>query len=118
MYANSSLRHSIFNDNGMVAVTVMRVWMEIHDRTAFKVVWEEVQRLVLKLTRKRLKFKGLHKGGKIFGLNSDMEAAPLLGFADAFVATIDLEDVRSVVGADTQKLLPFVLRICYSHYNR
>ncbi|KAJ6629014.1 hypothetical protein B0H10DRAFT_2208940 [Mycena sp. CBHHK59/15] len=90
----------------------------IHDRAAFKAVWEEVQRLVLKLTRKRLKFKGLHKGGKILGLNSDMEAAPLLGFADAFVTTIDLEDVCSVVGTDAQKLLPFVLRVCYSHYNR
>ncbi|KAJ6583245.1 hypothetical protein B0H10DRAFT_1962244 [Mycena sp. CBHHK59/15] len=76
----------------MVAVTVMRVWMEIHDRAAFKAVWEEVQCLFFKLTRKRLKFKGLHKGGKILGLNSDMEAAPLLGFADAFVAMIDLED--------------------------
>ncbi|KAJ6615707.1 hypothetical protein B0H10DRAFT_2255264 [Mycena sp. CBHHK59/15] len=85
-----------FHANVMVAVTVMRVWMEIHDRAAFKAVWEEVQRLVLKLTRKRLKFKGLHKGGKILGLNSDMEAAPLLGFADAFVATIDLEDVRGI----------------------
>ncbi|KAJ6541314.1 hypothetical protein B0H10DRAFT_2244909 [Mycena sp. CBHHK59/15] len=88
---------NIFEINGWLvgineSVTVMRVWMEIHDRAAFKAVWEEVQRLVLKLTRKRLKFKGLHKGGKILGLNSDMEAAPLLGFADAFVATIDLED--------------------------
>ncbi|KAJ7336781.1 hypothetical protein DFH08DRAFT_939121 [Mycena albidolilacea] len=27
----------------------------------------------------------------------DMEAAPLLRFADAFVGTVDLEDVRSVV---------------------
>jgi hypothetical protein len=27
-----------------------------------------------------------------------MEAAPLLGFADTFGGTVDLEDVRSVVG--------------------
>lgn len=96
----------------------MRVWMEIHDRKAYKTVWEEVQRLVLKLTRKPLKFKGLHKGGKILGLNSDMEAAPLLGFADAFVPTVDLENVRSVVLDDPQELLSFTLRLCYSHYNR
>ncbi|KAJ7263387.1 hypothetical protein C8J57DRAFT_1512889 [Mycena rebaudengoi] len=103
----------IFEINGWLvgineSVTVMRIWMEIHDRKAYKTVWEEVQRLVLKLTRKKLKFKGLHKGGKILGLNSDMEAPPLLGFADAFVGTIDLED----------ELLSFVLRICYSHFNR
>ncbi|KAJ7465620.1 hypothetical protein FB451DRAFT_1487168 [Mycena latifolia] len=103
----------IFEINGWLvginkSVTVMRVWMELHDRKAYKTVWEEIQRLVLKLTRKQLKFKGLHKGGKILGLNSDMEAAPLLGFADAFVGTVDLEE----------EVLSFVLRICYSHYNR
>ncbi|KAJ7789731.1 hypothetical protein B0H14DRAFT_3572999 [Mycena olivaceomarginata] len=100
------------------AVTVMRVWMEVHDRAAYKTVWEEIQRLVLKLTKKQLKFKGLHKGGKILGLNSDMEAAPLLGFADACGATVDLEHVRPAVLADPQALLSFVLRICYSHFNR
>jgi hypothetical protein len=42
----------------------------------------------------------VHKGGKILGLNADMEAAPLLGFADAFVAAVDLEPVRAVVLAD------------------
>jgi hypothetical protein len=30
-----------------------------------------------------------------------MEAAPLLGFADTFVGTVDLEDVRSVEGRIT-----------------
>ncbi|KAJ7734154.1 hypothetical protein DFH07DRAFT_967699 [Mycena maculata] len=113
----------IFEVNGWLvaineAVTVMRLWMEVHDRAAYKTVWEEIQRLVLKLTKKQLKFKGLHKGGKILGLNSDMEAAPLLGFGDAFVATVDLEDVRSVVTGDSQELLSFVLRLCYSHLNR
>ncbi|KAJ7796708.1 hypothetical protein B0H14DRAFT_3157834 [Mycena olivaceomarginata] len=113
----------IFEINGWLvaineAVTVMRVWMEVHDRAAYKTVWEEIQRLVLKLTKKQLRFKGLHKGGKILGLNSDMEAAPLLGFGDAFVSTVDIEDVRSAVAGDSQELLSFVLRICYSHLNR
>ncbi|KAJ6536505.1 hypothetical protein B0H10DRAFT_2246340 [Mycena sp. CBHHK59/15] len=109
--------HSSLSRDGkriIFAVTVMRVWMELHDRRAYKTVWEEVQRIVLKLTRKQLKFKGLHKGGEILGLNSDMEAAPLLGFADAFVGTVDLEEVRSAVISDPQELLSFVLRICYS----
>ncbi|KAF7362834.1 hypothetical protein MVEN_00633200 [Mycena venus] len=47
-----------------------------------------------------------------------MEAALLLGFGDAFVTTVDLEDVRSTVAGDSQELLSFVLRICYSHFNR
>ncbi|KAJ7906749.1 hypothetical protein B0H13DRAFT_2333189 [Mycena leptocephala] len=85
----------IFDINGWLvaineSVTVMRVWMEVHDRAAYKT--------------KQLKFKGLHKGGKILGLNFDMEAAPLLGFADALVATVDIEQVRSAVSADPQAL--------------
>ncbi|KAJ7732028.1 hypothetical protein B0H16DRAFT_1770721 [Mycena metata] len=113
----------IFEINGWMmsvqeAVTVMRVWMEVHDRAAYKAVWEEVQRLVLKFTKKPLKFKGLHKGGKILGVNSDMEAAPLLGLADALVPTVDIEPVRAVVLNDPQELLSFILRICYSHINR
>ncbi|KAJ7864626.1 hypothetical protein B0H14DRAFT_2574341 [Mycena olivaceomarginata] len=56
----------------------MRIWMEIlveiHDRKAYKSVWEEVQRPVLELTRKPLKLKGLHKG-------------------DTFVSTINIEDL-------------------------
>ncbi|KAJ7855719.1 hypothetical protein B0H14DRAFT_3645262 [Mycena olivaceomarginata] len=106
-----------FNADTIVAVTVMRIWMEIHDRKAYKTVWEEVQRLVLKLG-KISSSRGFTRGGEILGLNSDMEAAPLLRFADAFVGTVDLEDLHSVVGSDPQKLLSFVLRICYSHFNR
>ncbi|KAJ7082753.1 hypothetical protein B0H15DRAFT_932659 [Mycena belliarum] len=103
----------IFEINGWLAgikesITVLRVWMEVHDRAAYKAVWEEILRLVLKLTRKQLKFKGLHKGGKVLGLNSDMEAAPLLGLADAFAPTVDIES----------HLLLYILRLCYTHYNR
>ncbi|KAJ7071887.1 hypothetical protein B0H15DRAFT_965755 [Mycena belliarum] len=92
----------IFEINGWLAgikesITVLRVWMEVHDRAAYKAVWEEILRLVLKLTRKQLKFKGLHKGGKVLGLNSDMEAAPLLGLADAFAPTVDIESVRTAI---------------------
>ncbi|KAJ7663770.1 hypothetical protein DFH06DRAFT_1393433 [Mycena polygramma] len=113
----------IFEINGWLvaineSVTVMRVWMEIHDRDAYRAVWQEVQRLVVKHTRKKLKFIGLHKGGKILGLNADMEAAPLLGFADALVDTVDLDEVRAVVITDAVMLLLFVLRLCYTHYDR
>ncbi|KAJ6518377.1 hypothetical protein DFH09DRAFT_1098563 [Mycena vulgaris] len=87
--------HSSMSRDGkriIFAVTVMRVWMEVHDRKAYKSVWDEVQRLVLKLTGKPLKFVGLHRGGRVLGLNPDMEAAPLLGLTDSFAPTVDLED--------------------------
>ncbi|KAJ7658241.1 hypothetical protein DFH06DRAFT_1196427 [Mycena polygramma] len=114
----------IFEINGWLvaineSVTVMRVWMEVHDRQAYKTTWEEIQRLVLKLTGKPLKFKGLHKAGKILGVNADLEAAPLLGFSDALAPTIDREDVRAVVGTDSQLVLPFgVIELTLSDSDR
>ncbi|KAJ6541306.1 hypothetical protein B0H10DRAFT_2392116 [Mycena sp. CBHHK59/15] len=81
----------------VAAVTLGRVWMEAHDRTIFKQVWEELRRLVTVLTGRPLLFKGLHVRGTILGLNADMEVAPLLGFADAFLPTIDREELRGVV---------------------
>ncbi|KAJ7731653.1 hypothetical protein B0H16DRAFT_1772774 [Mycena metata] len=65
------------------ALTVMRVWMEVHNEPSFKLAWTEIFRLVLLLTGQPLHFKRVHRGGKILGLLSDMEAAPLLGFASA-----------------------------------
>lgn len=91
--------------------------MEAHDRTIFKQVWEELRRLVTVLTGRPLLFKGLHVRGTILGLNADMEVAPLLGFADAFLPTIDREELRGVV-TDAGTLLLFVLRLCYTHIFR
>jgi hypothetical protein len=91
--------------------------MEAHDRTIFKQVWEELRRLVTVLTGRPLLFKGLHVRGTILGLNADMEVAPLLGFAEAFLPTIDREELRGVV-TDAGTLLPLVLRLCYTHIFR
>ncbi|KAJ7732229.1 hypothetical protein DFH07DRAFT_781006 [Mycena maculata] len=99
------------------AVSLGRVWMEAHDRTIFKQVWEELRRLMTVLTGRPLLFKGLHVRGTILGLNADMEVAPLLGFADAFLPTIDREELRGVV-TDAGTLLLFVLRLCYTHIFR
>ncbi|KAJ7841790.1 hypothetical protein B0H14DRAFT_2586681 [Mycena olivaceomarginata] len=99
------------------AVTLGRVWMETHDRTIFKQVWEELRRLVTVLTGRPLRFKGLHVHGTILGLNADMEVAPLLGFAEAILPNIDREELRGVV-TDAGTLLPFVLRLCYTHIFR
>jgi hypothetical protein len=46
-----------------------------------------------------------------------MEVAPLLGFADAFLPTIDSDELRGVV-TDAGTLLLFVLRLCYTHIFR
>ncbi|KAF7318584.1 hypothetical protein HMN09_00368900 [Mycena chlorophos] len=95
--------------------TLGRAWMEIHTRHAFRHLWQELQRVVLRLTGKALTFRGLHGRG-LLGLNSDMEAAPLLGFGDAFLATVDATIGAGIAGSDD--VLSRVLRICHTHLQR
>ncbi|KAJ7193693.1 hypothetical protein GGX14DRAFT_701070 [Mycena pura] len=98
------------------AITPMRVWMEVHDRAAFKLVWSEVFRLVSVLTDCPLRFKRLHYGGTMLGINTDMEAAPILAFGDAAWETMS-EDRRRKVG-DTAAVPLYTTRVCDVHYNR
>ncbi|KAJ7793384.1 hypothetical protein B0H14DRAFT_2622951 [Mycena olivaceomarginata] len=58
--------------------------------------------------------RGLHVRGTILGLNADMEVAPLLGLADAFLPIIDRDELFGVV-TEAGTLLLFVLRLCYTH---
>ena len=50
-----------------------------------------------RLTNQRLGFVSLHRGGTLLGINADMEAAPLLGMADALLPTIDIPSVAEQV---------------------
>ncbi|KAJ7049792.1 hypothetical protein C8F01DRAFT_1264833 [Mycena amicta] len=70
-----------------------------------------ILRLITTLTSQRLRFKNLHPGGTMLGLLSDMEAAPLLGFADAVWDT--LTPARQAEIETPISLLPYVLRICH-----
>ena len=97
-------------------LTVLRFWMESHDRLTFKDVWVEILRLISTLTSHRLRFKNLHPGGTLLGLLSDMEAAPLLGFADAVWDT--LTATRQAEIGTPIAMLSYVPRICHVHFDR
>jgi hypothetical protein len=85
-----------------------REWIEVRLAVFFILV------LVTVLTGRPLLFKGLHVRGTILGLNADMEVAPLLGLADAFLPIIDRDELFGVV-TEAGTLLLFVLRLCYTH---
>jgi hypothetical protein len=97
-------------------LTVLRFWMESHGRLTFKDVWVEILRLISTLTSHRLRFKNFHPGGTLLGLLSDMEAAPLLGFADAVWDT--LTAARQAEIGTPIVMLSYVLRICHVHFDR
>ncbi|KAJ7737995.1 hypothetical protein B0H16DRAFT_1762096 [Mycena metata] len=92
-------------------LTLGRVWIKFHDHRSFQLVWEELLSLVKRLTNQRLGFKALHRSGTLLGFNADMEAAPLLGMADALLSTIDLKSVAEEVGGDPISLLKLITRI-------
>lgn len=98
-------------------MTLGRVWMKLHDRRSFQFVWEELLSLVRRLTSLKLGFVSLHRGGTLLGINADMEAAPLLGLADALLPTIDIPSVAEEV-KDAVGLLKRNVRVCYSHLKR
>ncbi|KAJ7909723.1 hypothetical protein B0H13DRAFT_1877422 [Mycena leptocephala] len=56
-------------------------------------------------------------GGTLLGVNADMEAAPLLGMADALLPTIDIPSVAEKV-KDPIGVLTRNVRSCYSHVKR
>ncbi|KAJ7218473.1 hypothetical protein GGX14DRAFT_695696 [Mycena pura] len=97
-------------------VTFMRAWIEVHDHLSFKDIWVENLRLILALTKQRLRIARLHPGAKIRGVNADMEAAPLLGLGDALWDTITPE--RQAEIGDPVALLSYILRICHVHFDR
>ncbi|KAJ6537019.1 hypothetical protein B0H19DRAFT_1382808 [Mycena capillaripes] len=104
---------------GSMQIFEVNAWLTVINEavTLGRQVWEELRRLVTVLAGRPLLFKGIHVCGTILGLNADMEVAPLLGFADAFLPTIDREELRGVV-TDVATLLLFVLRLCYTHIFR
>ncbi|KAF8166267.1 hypothetical protein K438DRAFT_1941754 [Mycena galopus ATCC 62051] len=113
---------NLYEINGWMAginkeVTLGRVWMKLHDRRSFQFVWEELLSLVKRLTNQRLGFVSLHRGGTLLGVNADMEAAPLLGMADALLPTIDIPSVAEKV-KDAVGVLKRNVHICYSHVKR
>ncbi|KAJ7306174.1 hypothetical protein DFH08DRAFT_1054689, partial [Mycena albidolilacea] len=99
------------------SVTLGRVWMDTHDRSSFKFVWEELQRLVKRLTNRNFGFVALHQRGTLLGVNGDMEAAAVLGLADAMLPTIDIPQVAAKVRSAAD-VLKFILRICFAHLKR
>ncbi|KAJ7618793.1 hypothetical protein FB45DRAFT_932474 [Roridomyces roridus] len=113
---------NIFEINGWMPginkeLTLGRVWMSEHDRRTFQFVWEEFMSLVKRLTNQSLTFTALHRGGTLLGVNADMEAAPLLGMADALLQTINIPSVAEQIKTPAG-VIKKTVRACYSHVKR
>lgn len=76
-----------------------------------------MQKVILHVTKKPIRFKRFHPGGNLICLNADMEVAQVQGACDSFGATIDTE-YSGITTRDADILATYFVRICYSHIKR
>lgn len=87
------------------------------DREQYKAIFDELQRLTLKLTGKPLRFKRLSKGGNLLTLGVDLEAAQVLGAGDSFLPTNEPE-YSGIHTTKSEELVQYFTRACLTHVKR
>ncbi|KII84400.1 hypothetical protein PLICRDRAFT_32429 [Plicaturopsis crispa FD-325 SS-3] len=98
-------------------VTVGRAYSDRASRVQYKMLFDELQAVVLEVTGKPLRFKCLSEGGNLLTLGVDLELAQILGAGDSFLPTN--EPVYSgITTTDPEELVQYFVRACYSHVKR
>ncbi|KAF8313350.1 hypothetical protein F5887DRAFT_1090268 [Amanita rubescens] len=99
------------------AVTIGRIYTNRADRTQYKALFDEFQRLTHVITNRRLLFKRFSRGGNLLSLNVDLELAQVQGFGDSFLTTNE-PDYSEIRTTDPEILVQYVVRACYTHVKR
>jgi hypothetical protein len=93
------------------------VYINKADTNNYKILFDELQELMLRLTGKHLRFKRLSPDGNLLCMNADMEAAQVLGAGHSFMKTNNTAysgiDVKS-----PEELLTFFVQVCLTHSKR
>ncbi|KAJ7174783.1 hypothetical protein C8R46DRAFT_1252853 [Mycena filopes] len=100
------------------AVTIARAYVNSASADFFERLYDEFQAVKLKLTGKPLAFKRLVEGGNLLALNSDMEAAQVLGGTRSIMKTNN--PAYSGISNDTpaEKVAPEFVKLCTTHAKR
>ncbi|KAJ7177631.1 hypothetical protein C8R46DRAFT_1328221 [Mycena filopes] len=100
------------------AVTIARAYVNSASADFFERLYDEFQAVKLKLTGKPLAFKRLVEGGNLLALNSDMEAAQVLGGTRSILKTNN--PAYSGISNDTpaEKVAPEFVKLCTTHAKR
>ncbi|KAJ7821042.1 hypothetical protein B0H13DRAFT_1520259, partial [Mycena leptocephala] len=88
------------------------------DTEFFERLYDEFQAVKLQITGKPVAFKRFVEGGNLIALNSDMEAAQVLGAAKSFLKSNNPE--YSGISNDTppQRVAPEFVKLCTTHGKR
>ncbi|KAJ6573309.1 hypothetical protein B0H10DRAFT_2199442 [Mycena sp. CBHHK59/15] len=100
------------------AVTIARAYINGASAQFFERLYDEFQALKLDLTGKPVAFKRFVKGGNIVAMNSDMEAAQVLGAARSFFKLNDEEYSKLANDTPGEKIAPEIIKLCTTHGKR
>jgi hypothetical protein len=99
------------------AVTIGRVYTNHANRAHYKLLFDELQKVIVAVTGRSLRFRQFSQGGTLLALNVDMEAAQVLGAGDSFLPTNEPE-YSGIETRDSAVLMTYVTRVCYTHVKR
>ncbi|KAJ7930147.1 hypothetical protein B0H13DRAFT_2309828 [Mycena leptocephala] len=80
-------------------------------------LFDELQKVIFKLTGKHLRFKRFTPGGNLITLGVDMEAAQVQGACDSFLPTNEPE-YSGIATTDPDEFALYCIRACISHAKR
>ncbi|KAJ7741241.1 hypothetical protein B0H14DRAFT_3608646 [Mycena olivaceomarginata] len=101
-----------------VTVTIARGYVNGASAAFFERLFDEFQAVKLEITKKPVAFKRFVEGGNIIAMNSDMEAAQVLGAARSFFKTNDAEYSGLPENTPGEEVAPEMIKLCTTHAKR
>ncbi|KAJ7722920.1 hypothetical protein B0H14DRAFT_2642037 [Mycena olivaceomarginata] len=100
------------------SVTIARGYVNGASAAFFERLFDEFQAVKLEITKKPVAFKRFVEGGNIIAMNSDMEAAQVLGAARSFFKTNDAEYSGLPENTPGEEVAPEMIKLCTTHAKR
>ncbi|KAL0056734.1 hypothetical protein AAF712_016658 [Marasmius tenuissimus] len=97
-------------------MTIMRVYIEHESTETFEMMFDEIQKLVLRLTNRAISFRWLQKDGNLICMNSDMCIAQVIGAGRSFLKTKD--PVHGLKTDNPEVLVQHFIKLCHVHILR
>ncbi|KAJ7917410.1 hypothetical protein B0H13DRAFT_2269491 [Mycena leptocephala] len=98
-------------------LTVGRVYTNGADRPHYKCLFDELQKIIFRLTGKQLRFKRFTRGGNLITMGVDLEAAQVQGASDSFLPT-NKPEYSGITTEDPDEFSEYYVRACISHAKR
>ena len=102
---------------GTPVVTIGRAYIDRADWGHYKLLFDEVQSAILKMTGHPIRFKQLTHGGNLLTMNVELEAAQVLSAADSFLPTNEPE-YSGISTEDPAVLVEYFIKACHMRVKR